>query len=218
MRARVDDHRKRGYMGHSIKIAGEPGTDAARIAASLADRQLKNANGGLTVEVALRMLRLLPDGLDFVLEAPCATWREYLSPRRRSNFPIHFDEFATSDASIIQLIADNAVEGIGMKISKNGGLTRCRRQRDMCIAAGYTFSVQDTLGSEIAFVAVLHMGQTVPEINLCCVLESRDMITVHTADCLFEAIEGRITAPNVPGLGVKPRLDLFGDPVASYYG
>lgn len=29
----------------------------------------------MTVETALRMLRLLPHGLDFVLEAPCATWR-----------------------------------------------------------------------------------------------------------------------------------------------
>ncbi|KAJ5088310.1 enolase C-terminal domain-like protein [Penicillium angulare] len=216
MRARVDDHRKR------VKIAGEPSTDAARIAASLADRRpgeffLVDANGGLTVEVALRMLRLLPDGLDFVLEAPCATWRECVSLRRRSNVPIHFDELATSDASIIQLIADDAVEGIGMKISKNGGLTRCRRQRDMCIAAGYTFSVQDTVGSEIAFAAVLHMGQTVPERNLRCILESRDMITVHTADCLFEAVEGRIIAPNVPGLGVEPRLDVLGEPVASYY-
>ena len=97
MRARVGDHRRRGYLGHSIKIGaldgeGGPALDAARIAACLADRHvgefyLVDANGGLTVESALRMLRLLPSGLDFVLEAPCATWAETLSLRRRSTVP-----------------------------------------------------------------------------------------------------------------------------------
>jgi cis-L-3-hydroxyproline dehydratase len=46
---------------------------------SLGSFFLVDANGGMTVENALRMLRLLPDGLDFVLEAPCATWREIVS-------------------------------------------------------------------------------------------------------------------------------------------
>ncbi|RBA21032.1 hypothetical protein FPRO05_08479 [Fusarium proliferatum] len=75
MRKRVAKHRARGYMGHSVKIGGEPGEDARRITASLADMQpgeffLVDANGGMTVENAPRMLRLLPPGLDFVLEAP----------------------------------------------------------------------------------------------------------------------------------------------------
>lgn len=221
MRARVAEHRSKGYVGHSVKIAGEPVADAARIAASLADRQpgeffLVDANCGLTVETALRMLRLLPSGLDFVLEAPCATWRECVSLRRRTNIPIHFDELVVSDASIIQAVADDAVEGVGMKISKSGGLTHCRRQRDICIAAGYTFSVQDTVGSDITFAAIVHMGQTVPERNLRCILEPRDMVTIKTADGPFEVFEGRVTAPSLPGLGITPRMDVLGEPIASY--
>src|SRR5690606_17391359 len=150
-------------------------------AASLADKRpgeffIVDANGGMSVETALRMLRLLPHGLDFVLEAPCATWRECLSLRRRTDVPIIFDELALSDASIIQLIADDAAEGIGLKISKNGGLTRGRRHRDICLAAGYTVSVQETTGSDIAFAAIVHLGQTVPEKNLRCVLESRETV------------------------------------------
>ncbi|KAL4965013.1 mandelate racemase/muconate lactonizing enzyme family protein [Aspergillus stella-maris] len=222
MRAMVDEHRKKGYTGHSVKIAGDdPGLDAERISASLADRKpgemfLADANGGLTVEMALRMLRLLPRGLDFVLEAPCSTWRESLSLRKRTDVPIIFDELATADASLIQIIADDAVEGINMKISKVGGLTRCRRERDMCIAAGYTFSVQDTVGSDISFAAIVHMAQTVPERNLRCILEVRDMVTLKTADGPFEIVGGRLRAPNVPGLGVTPKMDVLGEPVASY--
>lgn len=222
MRERVAAHRVKGYVGHSVKIAGEPVGDAARIAASLADRRpgeffLVDANCGLTVETALRMLRLLPDGLDFVLEAPCATWRECVSLRRRTNVPIHFDELIVTDASVVRAIAEDAVEGIGMKISKSGGLTNCRRQRDMCVAAGYTLSVQDTVGSDISFAAIVHMGQTVPERNLRCILEPRDMVTVKTANGSFEVVEGRITAPSLPGLGIEPRLEVLGEPVASYF-
>nr|WP_246264579.1 mandelate racemase/muconate lactonizing enzyme family protein [Aromatoleum toluvorans] len=221
MRRRVAEHRAMGYIGHSVKVGGEPAVDAERIAASLADKRpgeyfIVDANGGLTVETALRMLRLLPPGLDFVLEAPCATWRECVSLRRRTDVPIIFDELATNDASIAQLISDDAAEGIGLKISKNGGLTHGRRHRDICVAAGLTVSVQETTGSDIAFAAIAHLGQTVPERYLRCILESRDMVSLKTADGAFDVIEGRVVAPNTPGLGIVPRLDVLGEPVASY--
>ncbi|KUM25023.1 mandelate racemase [Mesorhizobium loti] len=221
MRQRVAEHRRAGYTSHSVKIGDDPALDATRIQASLADRKpgeyfIVDANGGMTPEMALRMLRLLPAGLDFVLEAPCATWRECLSVRRRTDIPMIWDELATNDSSIAQLVADDAAEGIGLKISKNGGLARCRRQRDMCIAAGLTISVQETTGSDIAFAAIVHMGQTVPERLLRCVLESRDMVSLKTADGDFPVINGRVVAPSQPGLGITPRLDVLGEPVASY--
>ncbi|RWH32500.1 enolase C-terminal domain-like protein, partial [Mesorhizobium sp.] len=134
----------------------------------------------------------------------------------RSDVPIIFDELATDDASLIGLVADDAAEGIGLKISKNGGLTRGRRHRDICVAAGYTVSVQETTGSDIAFAAIVHLGQTVPEKNLRCLLECRDMVTLKTADGAFDVQDGRVTAPTTPGLGVIPRLNTLGEPVASY--
>jgi L-alanine-DL-glutamate epimerase-like enolase superfamily enzyme len=191
MRRRVAEHRQLGYLGHSVKIGDDPALDAARIEASLADKRpgeffIVDANGGMTVETALRLLRLLPAGLDFVLEAPCASWRECVSLRRRTDVPIMWDELAASDSSVAQLVADDAAEGINLKISKNGGLTACRRQRDACIAAGLTMSVQDTTGSDIAFAAIVHMGQTIPKKFLRCVLESRDMVSIKTADGIFQ--------------------------------
>ncbi len=221
MRQRVQKHREMGYRGHSVKVGDEPALDAARIEAALADRRpgeffLVDANGGMTVESALRMLRLLPRGLDFVLEAPCATWRECVSLRRRSDVPIIWDELADSDEVVTQLISEDAAEGIGLKISKNGGLTKGRRQRDMCIAAGYTMSVQETTGSDIAFAAIVHLGQTVPERLLRCVLECRDMVAVQTADGDFPIVDGCVMAPTTPGLGITPRLDALGEPVLSY--
>lgn len=217
----VAQSRAAGYTGFSVKIGSDPVTNAARIQAALADKEvgelfLIDANGGMTVEAALRMLRLLPDALDFVLEAPCATYRESISLRRRTNVPIIFDELASNENSITQFAADDAIEGIGLKISKTGGLTRGRRVRDVCLAAGYTMSVQDTSGSDVAFAAIVHLGQTIPERNLRCILECRAMCKGKTADGLFDIHKGLLTAPTVPGLGVTPRLDVLGKPIASY--
>lgn len=222
MRSRVAECRAMGYLGHSVKVGEDPVIDAERIAAALADKRpgeyfLVDANGGLTVETALRMLRLLPHGLDFVLEAPCATWRESVSLRRRTDVPIVFDELAMDDASVVQLISEDAAEGVGLKISKNGGLTKCRRQRDFCIAGGLTMSVQETTGSDFAFAAIVHMGQTIPQKYLRCILECRDITALRVADGDYRVVNGLVTAPAKPGFGLTPRLDVIGTPVASYY-
>jgi hypothetical protein len=93
---------------------------------------------------------------------------------------------------------------------------KARRQRDVCTSAGLTMSVQDTVGPDIAFAAIVHIGQTVPKKLLRCALESRDMVSVKTADGDFPVIDGRVIAPATPGLGITPRLDALGAPVATY--
>jgi len=224
MRARVADHRARGYLGHSVKVGaldreGGPALDAARIMAALADRKpgeyfIIDANGGLIPETALRMLNMLPDGLDFVLEAPCATWRETMSLRQRCSVPIIIDELAQQDEDITQIVAQDIADGIGLKISKAGGLTHGRRQRDICRAAGLSMSVQDTVGSTIAFAAIAHLGATVPEKLLRCILDCRDMVTLKTADFDAPVVDGGVLVPQAPGLGITVDRVALGTPVS----
>lgn len=226
MRSRVADHRARGYRGHSVKIGaldaeGGPALDAERIIASQADREpgeffLVDANGGLTVESALRLFALLPQGLEFVLEAPCATWRETLSLRQRCPFPIALDELIQEDADLAHLIATDAADSVGLKISKAGGLTPARRQRDLCRAAGLTLSVQETVGSDIAFAALAHLGQTVPPRLLRCVLDVRGMVSQQTARLDAPIENGGVLLGDAPGLGLSVDRDVMGEPVARY--
>ncbi|KAM5353152.1 hypothetical protein ACJ41O_001239 [Fusarium nematophilum] len=217
----VAEVREAGYGGFSVKIGEDPVSDAARVKAALADKQpheyfLVDANGGLTVETALRTLRLLPEGLDFVLEAPCATWRETMSLRKRTNVPFLIDELLLNETAAAHLVATDVGEAINLKISKVGGLTRCRRIRDICLAAGVTISVQETTGSDIAFAAIIHLSQTIPSHSLRPILHSSDMVVPKTAECAFEVKDGFVEAPKTPGLGITPRLDVLGEPVASY--
>ncbi|MEC9145940.1 MAG: enolase C-terminal domain-like protein [Pseudomonadota bacterium] len=228
MRASVARHREAGFRGHSVKIgAGEaeggPALDAERISACLADRQpgewyLADANGGMTPEGVLRMLAHLPEGTDIVIEAPCPSWRETLSLRARCRLPILLDELIQDDADLIHAIATDACDGIGLKISKQGGLTASQRQRAIASAAGMVMSVQDTTGSEISFAAILHMAQSTPRHLLRCALDPRSMVSTRIAEFDAPVINGGATAPDLPGLGVAPDPDAIGAPVAVYEG
>ena len=226
MRASVARHRKAGFLGHSVKIGaaeseGGPALDAERISACLADRQpgewyLADANGGMTPESVLRMLAHLPKDTEIVIEAPCASWRETLSLRARCRLPMLLDELVQEDADLIHAIASDACDGIGLKISKQGGLTACQRQRAIASAAGMIMSVQDTTGSEVAFAAVLHMAQSTPRQLLRCALDPRSMVSTRIAHFDAPVINGGVVAPDSPGLGVTPAADAIGKPVASY--
>jgi L-alanine-DL-glutamate epimerase-like enolase superfamily enzyme len=226
MRANVAAHRKAGFKGHSVKIGatdaeGGPTLDSARIQACLADRQpgewfLADANGGMNPEQVLRLLNQLPAGLDFVLEAPCPTWRETMSVRQRTSVPIMIDELLLTEADMNLVIAQDMADGIGIKISKQGGLTRSRRLRDMCRSAGLVTSIQDTVGSEVAFAAILHLAQSTPENVLRCALDTRSMVSLRVGKLDAPIENGGISAPMTPGLGVTPDRTVLGEPVAVY--
>ncbi|QGX98819.1 mandelate racemase [Roseovarius faecimaris] len=226
MRAKVAAHRAQGFMGHSIKIGaaeadGGPALDAERIAACLADRQpgewyLADANNGLSPEHALRMLALLPAGLDVVLEAPCASWRETETVRARCPVPILLDELIQSEADLVHAIRHDLCDGVGLKLSKQGGITPMLRQRMLAASAGMVMSIQDTVGSEISFAAILHFAQSTPRPLLRCALDTRAMVDVSIAAFDAPVIGGGSTAPVTPGLGVTPDPSRLGDPVAEY--
>ena len=228
MRAKVAAHRDQGFMGHSIKIGaseaqGGPALDAERIRACLADRQpgewyLADANNGLSPEHALRMLALLPDGLDFVLEAPCATWRETQSLRARCSLPLLLDELIQSKADLIQAIAHDTCDGVGLKVSKQGGITPMIRQRNIAAAAGMVMSIQDTVGSEISCATILHIAQSTPRRLLRCALDPRAMVDISIATLDAPIVNGGAEAPSIPGLGITPDLTCLGEPIASYGG
>lgn len=228
MRERVAEHRASGYRGHSIKIGaldaeGGPALDAERITACLADRRageyfLVDANSGLLPEAALRMIQLLPAGLDFALEAPCATWRETMSLRRRCPYPVVVDELAQLDGDVALTAAQDMADGIGLKISKAGGLTPGRRHRDICRAAGLTVSVQETAGSSIAFAAIVQLGATVPAHLLRCVLNCEDMVTLKTATADARFTGDGVLPGGSPGLGIDVDEDVLGEPVMTWSG
>lgn len=166
-------------------------------------------------ETAKRLFASLPNGLDFVLEAPCSTWLQTQAVRAISPYPIILDELAQSEADVFTAGAMGTADGIGLKISKAGGLTPGRRQRDIARAAGMTVSVQDTVGSSIAFSGILQLGATVLDQLLRCVLNCEDMVTIKTATVDATFVDGGVLPGTTPGLGIEVDEAILGTPVAT---
>ena len=137
-----------------------------------------------------------------------------MSLRKRCPYPIVIDELAQLDEDVAFIVAHDVADGIGLKISKAGGLTHGRRHRDICRAAGLTMSVQDTVGSAIAFAAIVHLGATVPTRLLRCVLNCDDMVTLRTARFDAPIRDGGILPPSLPGLGIEVDRTVLGGPEA----
>ncbi len=103
-----------------------------------------------------------------------------------------------------------------MKISKVSGLTPGRRHRDVCRAAGLTVSVQDTVGSSIAFAGIVHLGATVPPRLLRCVLNCEEMVTLKTAEFDARYTGGGILPSASPGLGLTVDEAVLGEPCMTW--
>jgi L-alanine-DL-glutamate epimerase-like enolase superfamily enzyme len=130
--------------------------------------------------------------------------------------PIIVDELAQQDEDIALIIANDIADGIGLKITKAGGLTHARRHRDICRSAGLTMSVQDTVGSAIAFAAIAHLGATVPPQLLRCILDTRDMTPLETAQFDAPIIDGGVMVPSAPGLGLTINRDVLKSPISTW--
>ncbi|MDG1878113.1 MAG: hypothetical protein P8I99_11965 [Acidimicrobiales bacterium] len=81
-------------------------------------------------------------------------------------------------------------------------------------------SVQNTVGPEVLFSAVVHLAQTVPDRALRCVLDGRDVVAVYVGSIAtaisIEAGGAGFHAPSEPGLDATVDLGVLGDRIASF--
>ncbi len=111
--------------------------------------------------------------------------------------------------------ADQAMDVVNIKISKFGGLTRARQARDLCISLGIAMTIEDSWGGDITTAAIAHLAQSTPAELLFTATDFNSYVTVCTADGVPPRNNGRMAASQDPGLGVRPRMDVLGDPVVS---
>ena len=220
MAANIAGFRAQGYPAHSFKIGYEPKADLARIHAIMAEALPEeefhaDANRGWTLDQALRVMRGAR-AYDIYFEQPCATYGECLALRRRTDQPMVLDEIVTDAEAVLRIIKDDAADMINIKISRVGGLTKARRIRDICAAAGLAMTIQDSCGSEISQAAILHLAQSTPEQLRRSVWDATDLSDLVVADGGQQATGGHLRASEAPGLGISPRMGVLGAPVAVY--
>lgn len=216
MAENVADYRAQGYRKFQLKVGGNPDEDIERIraAASVLERGdvlVADANTGWTQHEALRVANAIRD-IDVYMEQPCATYGECVAVRQRTSLPFVLDEIVTDVHMLMRLIEDRAADVVNLKISRFGGITRMRQARDLCAAAGLAMTIEDSWGSDITTAAIAHLAQSTPPDVYLSATDFNSYVTKSTASGAPTRADGRMTVSDRPGLGIEPRLEVFGDP------
>ncbi|MFB6270263.1 MAG: mandelate racemase/muconate lactonizing enzyme family protein, partial [Halobacterium sp.] len=216
----VARYRDQGYERFQLKVGEDPVTDAERIRAARAeldDHHVLDAdfNTGLSQHEAVRVVDLVSD-VDVYVEQPCASYEACRAVRRQTDHPFVLDEVMTGIQPVLRGHEEDAMDVVNLKISKVGGLTRARAVRDLCATLGIAMIIEDTWGSEIATAAIAHLAHSTPAGARFAATDFHNYNAVTTADGAPPAEDGTMAAPTAPGLGVEPREDVLGEPVATY--
>ena len=87
--------------------------------------------------------------------------------------------------------------------------------RDFCLTCGIKLLIMDTGGGTMSDTMTAHLAQSTPRDALIGTWDCASMLTVASAQGAL-AVDGHISAPEGPGLGATPIMDVLGEPVAVY--
>jgi L-alanine-DL-glutamate epimerase-like enolase superfamily enzyme len=216
----MEGYRAQGYRQFQIKVGGDWASDIDRIRATVpllrpGEKAMADANQGWRVDNAIRVARATKD-LDFILEQPCRTYEECQQVRRVAEQPMKLDECVTGMQAAQRIVADRGAEICCLKISNLGGITKARRVRDYLVENRIPVVSEDTWGGEITSSVVAHFAASTPPNYLQNTTDLMNYNTRSTGIGGPEARDGKLYAPDTPGLGVTADFDSLGAPVATY--
>lgn len=222
MAANVQGYRDEGYRRFQLKVGGDPDVDIQRIKAvagvmQTGDKLVADANTGWSMHEAIRVVRSVQE-VDVYIEQPCLTYEECRSIREKTNHPFIMDECIDGIHVLNRAYSDSAADGVNIKISKFGGLTKAKLARDLCCSLGIAMTIEDSWGGDITTAAIAALAHSTPTEMLFSSTDFNSYVTVSTADGAPQRIDGRMRASNDPGLGCVPKMDVLGNPVLEITG
>ena len=220
MAKKIETYAAEGYTKFQLKVGGDANEDIDRIHATRdvlkpSDILVADANTGWTRHEAARVVGAI-SSLDVYVEQPCLTYEECMSIRRRTALPFVLDEVIDTPNTLVRGIAEDVMDVINLKISKVGGLTKAKLMRDLCIQHGIPMTIEDTWGGDITTAAIAHLARSTPAEFTFSATDFNSYGTVDIAKGAPSRINGRMTAPDKPGLGIIPIFEALGAPVATY--
>jgi L-alanine-DL-glutamate epimerase-like enolase superfamily enzyme len=218
-KAQIDGYRAEGFKVFQVKVGGSPEDDIERLRFAAAnalpgDILMADANRGWRVHEAIRVARATKD-LDIYFEQPCSSYEDCLIVRHQIDNPFVLDESMNSVDTLLRAHSDGAMDVVVLKLSNVGGLSKMRQMKDLCVALGIPMRIEDAWGSDIVAAASAHISHTVPQDLMMSCYDK--YTTIQVADGGPERTGAHFRASTAPGLGVTPRSDVLGDPVAVYH-
>jgi L-alanine-DL-glutamate epimerase-like enolase superfamily enzyme len=151
--------------------------------------------------------------LDVMLEQPCRTIEQCAAVRQATGLAMKLDENAHDTASLLRAHELGCMDAVALKLSKFGGLSACRKARDLCLHLGAKMCIEDTWGSDVTTAALLHLGAATDPQALMNVCDLSGYVSPRLDGAAPSRRNGHIAPPEGAGLGVSPDEQVFGRPV-----
>jgi L-alanine-DL-glutamate epimerase-like enolase superfamily enzyme len=175
-----------------------------------------DANRALTTTDLMHLSRMTYD-IPLVFEQPCATLQETDAVRGRIAHPIYLDESTEDVATVLALLGQGRCDGLGMKLTRVGGLSPMISVRDMAQARRIPMSADDGWGGDIIASACVHMGATItPAYQRATWIAAPYVERHYDPENGPRITDGHIAVPHRPGLGIKIDPEQFGTPALSF--
>ncbi len=221
--ALIDDYHQRGCNRFEFKGSGDPAVDIEMI--HFVGEQMRtgdtlkiDANGGWKLDEALRVSEATRD-VHVLFEQPCPTYEGCREFKESTGRPIALDECIHDVADLLRAYEDRAIDVLNIKTGRVGGLTKARQLRDLCVALGIRFYIQDTAGGEFNAAVIVHLAHSTPAGFLLSMWDCADLSATKIGSGLQRNDPDhvhRVYANTRPGFGVEPVMDVLGEPVAVY--
>jgi L-alanine-DL-glutamate epimerase-like enolase superfamily enzyme len=197
--------REHGFGHYQVKLEGQPRADLQRVHAAAEavgswDFMTCDANAGYSRASAMRFIRMLGN-LDVFIEQPCLDIEDLADLRSRSTLPFIADECVTSLSALLRLNKCRAADGINLKMTRVGGLTKACQLRDVANAMGLLILVDEPCGADLAFAAKIQLAATVDPDRLVAVsgIGTPVRVSVEGSGMRHEA---RVEVGRAPGFGL----------------
>jgi L-alanine-DL-glutamate epimerase-like enolase superfamily enzyme len=105
------------------------------------------------------------------------------------------------------------MEGINLKVSKVGGLTRAKLVRDLAEELGLRLTIEDTWGGDLVTAAVSHLAGSTSPGALFTVSFMNDWTLEHIAGYQPRSAGAVGPVPDGPGLGIEVDVASLGAPL-----
>jgi cis-L-3-hydroxyproline dehydratase len=205
-----------GFNRLQVKVGGNVHEDIERVTAVAASVPkgtviFCDANAGWTPFQA-RQFADATRGIDYTFEQPCTTIDECLSTRRSLRKPMVLDESVASLDDVLEIHRKGVADGLTLKISRLGGVTKTARIRDVAVDLGFMVTVEDTGGAEVDTAAMAHLSLSTPQERRLHAIAFHEWVTVRTASNVPPVTGSRMGIPDGPGLGIDVLPEKLGEP------
>jgi L-alanine-DL-glutamate epimerase-like enolase superfamily enzyme len=200
---------EQGFHTQIIGSCGRPDRDLETLAAvrEAAGERVEfrfDAQAGYDLETARELCaQIEPDALQFMLDPLESNELDQIaSLRRQTSVRLGVWRAICEPADVLALVRCGAAPFVVVDLGLVGGIAPARRAAAIAQAAGVSASLGGGPSVGLAAAAMLQLAASTPAFsgcNECAYHQLQDDVLVHP----LEIVDGMITAPRAPGLGVE---------------